>query len=229
MRKLSTLFVVALLVTGAACGASGGSDTKPADKTTITAKGDSTTTSSGGGTTGGGGSASGTESDYTKALTKEFKSGNEAGGDLVFSQKQSECIAPKWVKIIGVDTFKAKDVAPMDLEDTSFNFTKLGLSKAQATDMIDGIADCKVDLYEKLLRVLTNNLNGRQKKCVEATLDRATAKRVLIEALRRDDPSSGLAVELKKLDDACQLTTTTSSGVPASDVSPGSTTSTTTP
>lgn len=211
MPKLSSLLLAALLpVCVAACGASGGSDTKTADKTTTTAKRGSSPTTSSGETTTGGGTASGSEDEYTKALAKEFTSGNESGGDLVFSQKQAECVAPRWVKIIGVDKFKEKDVAPSDLENTQFNFTKLGLTKDQATEMIDGVGSCKVNLYQKLLDVLGKNLDSTQQKCLKQNLGPATARQVLVEALYQDDPSSGLAAELQKLDEKCKLTDTTS-------------------
>ena len=79
--------------------------------------------------------ADATEADYLAAIERSLSGG--AGGGLTTTPEQAECMAPKWLETIGVDTLKEQDIAPSqigdDVDDDGSALSDLGLTDEQGT------------------------------------------------------------------------------------------------
>lgn len=194
MPKIAVAFAVVALL--AACGASGDDE---ADSTT---SGPATSTTT---IDGSEPSPAGDEGDYADALVTGLASGELDAGQLVVTDDEARCIAPKWISIIGVDALVDAGVAPEDLEDNSFDFPALGLDTDQGGEMVDVFADCDVEVYDKLYQALSVDLDETQAKCLRKELDDDLARDFLVEALVNTDLPADLQDELDELDKTCKL------------------------
>lgn len=220
MRKLLvSLLAILLMGAVASCGASGGSDasekTTTTDGKTATTEKDETTTTEkkkGGGDDGA----------YADAIATGLS--GQSDGEFVFNNSEAECVAPEWVDIIGTDTFESKSVKPADLEDPDFKFSSLGLDEGQASDMIDAIEGCDVDVVSELRDLIDADLDSDQKACAASELDDETIREVLEQSIYLDDPSTELQDELDRIDAKCGLSDSeapSSGTVPTASTIPG--------
>lgn len=218
MRKPAALLIAVLMLFAvAACGSS--DDSSSATSTTAKSSVAVTTSSkddTGSSTTGPETSASetdstadtsvpkrgsGSEEAYTKALAKSLAAVGE--GNLAVPVKGAECVAPKWIDAIGVDTLEKKGVNPSDLAE-GFAFTDLDLSKAQATTMVKAFGDCRVDIYSQLLKTFSIGLSGTQSACLRTELTRDKAMKFLVGLLAGGNDDEFVA-QGGALDKKCKL------------------------
>lgn len=197
-RRFLTGVALALLLTAgaAACGASGDSEggtdtttTTRADRTTTTAstttteeettttEDESTTTPSEGTpptedgttTTTTDGEPSSDPQDYVDALVAEFE---EDGGDQIFESGQVECLAERFVDVVGIDELQAAGVSPDEFAegDGSEFPAELGVDEDKANELYDQFAACEIDLRELLTKVFTsegNEITAEQQACLD--------------------------------------------------------------
>lgn len=93
-----------------------------------------------------------------------------ADGPLVVSREQAECLGPKYVEAITVETLQANDVTLEEAADPAFDVSELGLDDSQGEAMIDAFAPCGVDVLEKTALFL-RPLTDEQLQCVVDNLD----------------------------------------------------------
>ena len=101
-----------------------------------------------------------------------FRSGDEA--ELQLSSDQADCVAPRWVDAIGVDTFETQGVTPEEITDESEDeLPTLGLDEAQGNDLYDAFEDCDVDVPGLLLDSISPaaTSTSRRGDCLEDALD----------------------------------------------------------
>lgn len=202
MRLSPFVPVAALVLAVSACGGSdsdGAASTTVAEETT-TSVGEATTTTGDGPSEGGGDVDA-----YAENLAVGLASADEESGELVLSTDESECVAPEWVDLIGVDTLTGADVAPEDLADPDFQFSDLGLDPETGGDMIDAFDGCDVDIIDEFFETLSVGLDEEQVDCLADELGDDSARQFLIEALVQTDLSAELNDELERIDSACQL------------------------
>jgi hypothetical protein len=78
------------------------------------------------------------------------------GGGLA-TKAQAECIAPKWVDIIGVEGFAAAGVAPEDFQKTGSGLELLHLDATKAGKMADAFGACGMDLEDVAIAAQDQN------------------------------------------------------------------------
>ena len=93
-----------------------------------------------------------------------------ADSTLVVSREQAECLGPKYVEAITVETLQANDVTLEEAADPAFDVSELGLDDSQGEAMIDAFAPCGVDVLEKTALFL-RPLTDEQLQCVVDNLD----------------------------------------------------------
>lgn len=208
MRKLLAGLCTLLLIGGlAACSSKDGDD---ATTTTKVAKAATTTTAAGGNdeTTTTAGDDSGDDAQggaYASSLATGLSSGDPDNGDLELSQEEADCVAPRWIEIIGEDTLVDKDVKPADLEDPDYTYSDLGMDEDQGLEMIDAFVDCDVNIYEQLDEVLTSDLDETKAKCLRDEMDKDLIRQFLAQAIIADQPTDELQSKLDAIDKKCGL------------------------
>jgi hypothetical protein len=211
MRKLpAVVLALALVLPVAACS----SDSEGSSTTTRPASSTSTTDAGGGGstsstsTTGGSGEPSGDADAYAASLAKGLTQVESSGAELRVSAEEADCVAPRWIEVIGLDRLGDRGVAPADLEDPDFDFPGLGLSDDDGLGMVDAFTDCGVDLYQQFTDVLAEGLDATQKACLERELTDDLARTFLSQTLTSSDMSADLSKTLDAIDQACELSPT---------------------
>lgn len=164
-RPLTALAVVVALLLGAC--STGGDDDAAADSTTTTTEapgneGDDTTTTEGddgpeaetttteGGRSDGPVDVGADGQAYVDALVASM----EGDDDFPLADGQAECFSSRLVDTIGVDRLRAAGITPemmADDDDSSLEFTELGLSEAEGNKIYDGFGDCGVDVRAAML------------------------------------------------------------------------------
>lgn len=231
MRRFFPLLVAtALMIATAGCGASGGDKTAkttttaaptPSAGPSATTAGDPSSTTSDKGPAG-----SGSADVYATNVAKGLSSGSKDGSDLVLDPKAARCVAPKWVDVIGLDTLQKKAPDPSELAKPSYSYDQLGLSKDQASTMIDAFGKCRVDLYELLIRSLSVGIPKDKQTCIRRELPPDLAQKFLVAALS-GDVGGEIAKKVGKIDQTCKLGSSGGQGgATANTVSPESPTTT---
>jgi hypothetical protein len=180
MRGTIAIGLVALLslTAVAACGdddSSGGGTTTPRP-----------TTATSGATAGTSGSSGGAGRDEYVAVLKESMMSSGDEGEFALSGEQADCMAPKWIDTIGVDTLQAKSIEPDDIgTEGSADLTTLGLSEEQGNDLYAAFGQCDVDVKSLFIKSISPNLSDKDEQCLEDNFDEALMKQILVTTLTK--------------------------------------------
>ena len=199
LHRLAALTMAAgLLVGAAACSSSDGSDGGSSAKTTTTAK-------ASGGSKGAGSTTSttrpdpadieGSASDYRQALIDSYKPENAP-----FTKNQAQCLAPKWVEAIGVDTFKEAGIPPADVAKGSKSLDDIGITKAMAEAMVAAMHGCDIDTLALLVQVTTGGakLSPAQQSCFEEAVTPEELDAFLVSLYTGEEPDNAQLLESVK-------------------------------
>jgi hypothetical protein len=174
-KLVSVLCAVLLAVTIAGCGSSG----SEGSSTTTKAEGTTTTADPNGSGSGEGepsAEVSGiTAEEYTEAFVTNLSSGDDDGTDLVVTEEQAECVAPKWVAAITVEKLHEAGATVEALSDPGFNRVELALDEDQGAELVAAFDPCGVDLAELFAAALTQGLTEEQQSCAVENIDREDA------------------------------------------------------
>ncbi|WP_426572763.1 hypothetical protein [Aquihabitans sp. McL0605] len=83
------------------------------------------------------------------------------GLDGAAAKKASDCLAPKWVKTIGVAGFAKAGLSPADVASSGFTLTGLGLSKAKANALLADVDACDIDLRASVTSQVTDQVSAQ--------------------------------------------------------------------
>jgi hypothetical protein len=173
------LVAVLGLTASAACGG----DDDNSSATTARA-----TTATSGATAGTSGSSGGASRDDYVAVLKEsmMSSGDEDG--FALTGDQADCMAPKWIDTIGVDTLQAKGIEPDDIgAEGSADLTTLGLSEEQGNDLYAAFGKCDVDVKSLFIKSMSPDLSAEDEQCLEDNFDDALMKQILVTTLTKGE------------------------------------------
>ncbi len=150
------------------------------------------------GGSGGGGAVSAEAKPYVDELRKSMMAD---GQELQLTSSQADCMAPKFIDAIGVDTLKAKGVKPEDMaSDSDMDFDELALTDAQGTELVDSFSACDVSLKALFIDSLSSDseISADDKKCVEDALPDELVERLMVttftkgsDALQQDEDLMG--------------------------------------
>lgn len=163
----------------AACGASGSDD---AASSTTTDGGDATTTTGGDDdptptpttedtpdTTEGGGEP-GDRQAYLDAFVMDFDDEDEP----IFEQGQVDCLAEKYLDVIGLDNLVEAGVTPEEYGEGDDFPEELGLDEDTANELYDQFGECDIDIKEIFVDLFSGfspePLTDEQKACIDDTL-----------------------------------------------------------
>jgi hypothetical protein len=162
------------------------------DGSATTADAAETTASSSDGTSTGStlSAADATEDDYLAAIERSLARGAETG-QLVISSEQAECVAPKWLDIIGFDRLTEQGITPAqigdDIDDDGSALSDLGLTEDEGNALYDAFGECSVDVEQQFLTAITDELNQEAAACVADAVSGDLLRRLLVAVLVQGD------------------------------------------
>ncbi|MFN8019699.1 MAG: hypothetical protein U0P45_16485 [Acidimicrobiales bacterium] len=163
----AVLVATAVLVAGCSSSSSEGSSKGKGDRTTTTsASGQPTTTAKpiDPETIEGGKQA------YVDAMTPMIKaSSGLAESD---AKKAADCLAPRWVDIIGVEAFAKKGIRPEDVPKMQGGLEQLDITTKQAEAMAKAFGTCGIDVRTAAVAQYTSDPSMPQsvKDCIDGAV-----------------------------------------------------------
>lgn len=202
MRKLLVL-VCALTLAGtvAGCSSSGGSDGADADPTTTTSEAKATTTTA----AKGGGDVEITPAEYITAFVTNLSSGSKDDGNLVLTEEQATCVAPKFVDAITAETLNEHDITTDDVADPGFDGSGLGLTEAQGEQLVDAFGACDVDIVALFAESLTMGMTTDQQACAAENVDPDLTRALLVKTFSTGESDAEFEAVIGDLTAACDL------------------------
>ena len=139
-------------------------------------------------TSGPDGDVSTEEQPYVDAIAGQFRSGDDSEMQLL--GEQADCVAPRWVDTIGVDTFEEHDVTPEDITDPDEDeLTTLGLDEDQGNELYDAFEACDVDVPALLIDSLgtDDELDEETRSCLADALDGDLVRSLMVAVVTKGD------------------------------------------
>lgn len=137
---------------------------------------------------GGGGDVSDEEQPYVDAIAAQFQTDDES--ELQLTGEQADCVAPRWVDTIGLDTFEEQAITPEDINDSSEDeLSTLGLDESQGNELYDAFEACDVDVPALLIDSLAadSELDADTVTCIEDNLDADLVRRLMVAVVTQGD------------------------------------------
>ena len=135
------------------------------------------------------------EQPYVDAFVASASDADE--DELQLSGEQAECFGARFVDIVGVDRLEEAGVTPEDFgDDSSLDFSEIGLSEDEGEDIYDSFEECDVDIRAEFLNSLDadGSLTEEDRECVEDAFDEDLIRRMLVttfvqgeDALEQDE------------------------------------------
>ena len=135
----------------------------------------------------GGDDVSEEERPYVDALIAD--AAEDEGDDMELNEAQAECLAPRWVSILGVERLEAAGIDPDELADDDLDFSELGLSESDGEAMFDALEECDVDIRESFLAGMTeeSDMSDDDRQCLDEALDDDLLRRLLVTTFVEGD------------------------------------------
>ena len=168
-RNLSVVLVASLTLVTVGCGDSGG---------------------------GGGNAAVNDENrPYVDAMKKSLKASNEEDGSDGFqmSEEQMDCVAPRFVNIIGVDRMKENGVTPADIEaDETMDFSKLKMTEKDGNALYDTFGDCDINLTELMTASMAadEDMTPAMKACIEGVFTDENLRKMMVSSMVKGEDAA---------------------------------------
>ena len=200
-RVLAVSLAAALTLVTVGCGTEGGDDavdtkgkttTTVAGKTTKTAVDDEPvdTTLPDEGTDPFTPSDGGAAGPYVEAMKRSMQASNEEDGDFVLTDGQIDCMAPRFIGIIGVDRLKENGVTPADIEnDKAMDFSDFGMTEKDGNDLYDSFGACDINLREMMLTSMAadEDMTPEMQKCMEDVFTDENLRRFMVSSMVEGD------------------------------------------
>jgi hypothetical protein len=171
MRKILFVgMVVAMALVSGACSSddsddAGATTTEPAESTTTAAP------------------SAVTAEDYNAAFMTSLTTGDPASGVLVIPVNMAECLGPRFVDIITLETLQENNVTLDEAADPDFDVSTLGLTEAQGQEMAAAFAPCGLDLGAMTLGLIADDATPEQLQCATEHIDSAKNKAMWAKSL----------------------------------------------
>lgn len=153
---------------------------------------------------GGGGNAAVTDENrpYVDAMKKSLAASNEEDGDIVLSDGQIDCIAPRFINIIGVDRLEENGVTAADVEaDEAMDFSDLGMDEKEGNELYDTFGNCDVNLGETMMASFAEDdeMTDAMKTCMEGVFTDDNLRKLMVSTMVNGDDAAEDDPELAPL------------------------------
>lgn len=132
------------------------------------------------------------EADYVKGLAAMINDSTPL--DAAGQSRVEDCLAPKWVTIIGVDGFAKAGIAPDGFADMSSGLESLGVDATQAQQMVAVFDTCQIDVRGTLVQQLTTTFKADEKTaaCIDKAVTADGVKQTFIANLTGQQIEGGI-------------------------------------
>lgn len=127
---------------------------------------------------------------YVDALKKAMREANEEDGAVAMTDDQIDCLAPRWINTIGVETLEKNDVTAEDMaENSDLMFEDLGLSEDQGNEMYDGFGDCGLNLRDLIVEQMAgdDDVSDAARACMEGVFTDENLRTFMVSSLVHGD------------------------------------------
>lgn len=140
----------------------------------------------------GGGNAAVTDENrpYVEAMSTSMKDSREDEEDMQLTDAQIDCIAPRFVNIIGVDRMKENGVTPEDLaSDDPLDFSTLKMDEKEGNTLYDTFGQCDVNLREVMMTSFAqdDDMSPEMRKCMEDVFTDDNLRTLMVSSMVKGD------------------------------------------
>ncbi len=149
--------------------------------------------------------ADATAEDYATAFVINLSSGKKDEGNLVLSEDEATCVAPRLVDAIGVQTFQDTDVTPDDIEQPRLRRAPCSTSaRSVGEEIVRGrSAACNVDIVALFAESLTAGLTAEQQSCVAENVDAKQVEALLVKTFSTGESDTEFEAVIEDLTQKC--------------------------
>lgn len=173
----------------------GGTD-EGTDEPTETTEGDEETT-----TTEGGGDVE--VSADARAYVDAMAGSMTADESFPLSDDQAECFSARTVDTIGVDRLQGAGVTPemMADEESTMDFSDIGLTEDEAGDIYDNFGRCDIDLQDLMMQSMAadDEVTPAMRSCMETVLTDENLRKLMVSSMMNGDEGMDNDPELEEL------------------------------
>jgi hypothetical protein len=190
---------LALLIAGAAVVFAAGCGDDDDDDGAGTTSGESEVASTTTGSTSSGTAASADAQAYVDAMIESFD--NADPDELQIDREQAQCLAPRWVEVMGPDRLAEAGIQPEDFAaEGDVDLSAVGLTEDDGNELYDAFAACDIDVKTLFVDGFTSGrgISAEDRECFADALDDDLLRRIMVttlvegeEALSQDEELSG--------------------------------------
>lgn len=146
--------------------------------------------SDGNGSDSGGGDAaplSDAERPYVDALATSLQTSDD---DFPLTDDQVDCLAPRFVRVFGVDRLEDAGVSPETFADEeSMDFSELSLTEKEGNALFDTFGACDIDLRETMLDSMASDeeVTPAMAECFETVLTDDNLRELMVTTMISGD------------------------------------------
>lgn len=125
---------------------------------------------------------------YVDAM-KTAMSESQGEDDIEFTESQIDCLAPRWVNVIGVERLESNDITPEDLaEQAQMEFGEMGLTEKDGEALYDAFGACDVNIRELMLASLAeDDVPVAGQACFEEIFTEENTRTLMVATLVQGD------------------------------------------
>lgn len=118
----------------------------------------------------------GLEAEYADAMVSTY----DPERDQPFQPEHVQCLANRWVPIVGIERFQAAGLEPGDLTSLGADMSSLDLDEATATALVDAMPMCNVDIEQLVLAPILSSATPEQRECISGVLTADDIRQTII-------------------------------------------------
>ncbi|MET0326968.1 MAG: hypothetical protein ABW219_17265 [Ilumatobacteraceae bacterium] len=125
---------------------------------------------------------------YVDSLIAGFTAGEDEAPQL--TPAQAECVAPRWIDVVGTTRLTDAGVAPEDLGvGGNGELAELGLSGDEGNELYDAFADCGVDLEQAFIEgiAMSGGLPDDVVDCLDEQFGDDTLRRIMVTTITKGE------------------------------------------
>lgn len=129
------------------------------------------------------------ERPYVDALAKSMTQPVD-DDEIVMSDKQAACVAPLFVRIIGVEKLKDNEITPEAFaDDDSMDYSKLKITEKDGNALYDTFGQCDIDFRKAMVDSFAadEEMTPAMVKCMETVLTDDNLRELMVTTMVKGD------------------------------------------
>ncbi|NLD78680.1 MAG: hypothetical protein GX643_18690 [Acidimicrobiales bacterium] len=140
---------------------------------------------------GGGGNAAVTDEnrEFVEALKASMRDSSDDADDVQLTDDEIDCLAPRYVNILGVERIEAAGVTPGDLESSDMDFSDVGITTDDGNALFDAFGQCDVNIRERMLESFAadDEMSNAAAACMEGVFTDDNVRKLMVSGMVNGD------------------------------------------